>query len=339
MTEPPDNVIDFTGHDDGIQVISAGELLSIDFPELHWNIQDIMPAGTMLLFGKPKKGKSFLTLMIAICVAAGKPIFGKQTSGRTVLYLALEDSQRRLKRRAKGCANSLQINPAEFGNKLHLSVTSKRIDTGLIDDLRGWMIGYPDTGLIVIDMLKKVTGASNGKKSLYDEQAEVGHALTKFSHQHPELTIVVVHHSRKADSEDPFDLASGTTGLSGSYDSLAAISDTEGTRMLHVTGRDLESAEIPLVMNERGMYTLKMPDPEEMLSASMSDTRRRVYVAVPKGQAYKRADIMRGSGLPEGIVDQQLIKLMKAGLVKKTGRGMYQKTGKRWFDEPIHDDF
>jgi len=338
MTEPPDNVIHFTGRDDGIKVITAKELLAIDFPELFWNIFEILPAGTMLLFGKPKKGKSFLTLMIAICIAAGRLVFGKATSGKHVLYLALEDSHRRLKRRAMGCANSLGINPVEFGEKLHLSVTSKRVDNGLIEDLRGWMLAYPETGVIVIDMLKMVTGAARGK-DLYSEQAEVGHALTKFCHQYPELTIIVVHHSRKADSEDPFDLASGTTGLSGSYDSLAAIADTEGARMLHITGRDIEGAEIPLLMNERGMYTLEMPNPEEILAASMSDTRRAVFDAVPAGEAYQRKDVASGCGLDDSTVAKQLHNLVRDGLVKKQGYGKYQKTGRRWFEEPIPDDY
>lgn len=86
------------------------------------------------------------------------------------------------------------------------------------------MQAHPDTGVIVLDMLKKVTGAAAGK-SLYDEQSKVGDALTPFCHRWPALSIIVVHHSRKAESDDPFDLVSGTTGLSGSYDSLAALAE------------------------------------------------------------------------------------------------------------------
>jgi hypothetical protein len=337
MTEPPGNVIDFR-REEGIEVISASSLLRKEFGPLQWNIDGILPAGTMLLSGKPKKGKSFLCLLIAISVAAGRPVFGKPTSGKAVLYLALEDSQRRLQRRTNGCMNSLGISPADFGDRLQLSTTSKRIDSGLIDDLRGFLSAYPETGLVVVDMLKKVTGAANPRKQLYDEQAEVGHALTKLCHEYPHLSILVVHHSRKADSEDPFDMISGTTGLPGSFDNLAVIADTEGARVLHTIGRDIEGAEIPLLMNERGMYTLQMPDPEQVRTATMSDTRKRVYEAVPKGQPYKRADIISGSGLSTADVDQQLRLLIKQGYVTKTGRGEYQKTGKRWYDNPVTDD-
>ena len=320
---------------EGLRPISARDLFNTRYAALHWNIADILPAGTILLFGKPKKGKSFLTLLMAISVAAGRRVFGKESSGRPVLYLGLEDSERRAQRRLKGCASALRIPHDEFIDKLHFSPTSKRIDTGLIEELRDWMKAHPDTGLIVIDMFKKVAGAEDNRKSLYSQQAEVGDALTKFSHEWPELSILVVHHSRKAESEDPFDLVSGTTGLSGSYDQLMAISDATGKRMLHITGRDIEAVDILLRMGPSGMYTLEGVTAEDLQTEDMSDTRRKVFDAVPQGQPYRRADIIAGCKLPEGIVDQHLIRLAKSGLVRRTARGIYQKTGKRWFDEPV----
>ena len=335
MTKTPTDNVTPIRRDDGFagNTHVASDLLAKRYPDLHWNINSILPAGTMLLFGRPKKGKSFLTLNIAICVAAGRAVFGQTTSGKRVLYLALEDSERRLQQRLRQCSGSLGIPPDNFAEKLHLSTTSKRIDTGLIDELRDWMTAFEDTGLVVIDMLKKISAAEDRRRSLYEQQAEAGHALTKLSHEYPYLSIVVVHHSRKMQADDPFDMVSGTTGLSGSYDSLAAIADSPGTRVLHITGRDVESVEIPLLMNERGMYTLAMPDSEHMAAATMSDTRSAVYDAVPRGQAYKRADIIAGCKLDEGTVDQQLIKLVKQGLVEKVGYGMYQKTGKRFYED------
>lgn len=313
----------------GISAVSFNIVAEKRHEPMHWNIKDILPAGTMLLFGKPKKGKSYLTLMIGISIAAGREIFGKQTSGKQVLYLGLEDSERRMQRRGIGCAKALGIGVEEFGDNLFISTTASTLDNGLIDDLQAWMTVNPETGLIVIDMLKKVT-ADKSTKDLYQEQARVGDALSRFCHDYPDLSIIVVHHSRKAESDDPFDLVSGTTGLSGSYDSLAAIADTEGSRVLHITGRDLEGAEIPLLMNERGMYTL-----EECTEADqefMSTTRRNVYNAVPNTQPVTRKVVIDGCGLPANTVDQQLRKLVMNGLVEHADHGKYQKTGKRFYE-------
>lgn len=328
-----------TDHENGgFQIVGADTLLKMEFAELHWTIEDILPAGTMLLFGKPKKGKSYLTLMVAMSVAAGADAFGKKTSGGHVLYLALEDSQRRLQRRLIACANVLGLAASDYAGNLSLTTTSKKIDTGLVSEVRDWMTAFPETNLIVVDMLKKVNAEAAAAKQLYEIQAETGHALTSLCHEYPTLTILVVHHSRKAESDDPFDLVSGTTGLSGSYDALAAITDDDSGRTLHVTGRDIEGAEIPLQMNDRGMYTLGMPSSDDIAAVGMSGARRRVFDAVPAGEAYSRALIVSGCNLnghkmSGSDVDQQLSRLKRDGLIKRVDHGKYQKTGKRWFDQ------
>lgn len=317
--------------------ISGRELLNLKFGDLHWNIDNILPAGTVLLFGKPKKGKSFLALLIAISIASGQPVFGHKTSRRHVLYLGLEDSFRRLKNRFLSCANSLGINSKEFVDRFYLDTKSARIDTGLLDELHDWMKAHPDTGVIVLDMLKKITASKSSGKDLYAEQAKVGDALTAFCHDYPQLSIIVVHHSRKADSDDPFDLVSGTTGLSGSYDSLATITESEGTRSIHMTGRDIEGAEIPLLMNDRGMYTLAMPDPDEQAATKMSKSRRLVYEAVPVGEGVGRKEIIEATQLSDNVVDQHLRHLKRDELIKRVDQGKYQRANKRWFDEPVVD--
>lgn len=318
----------------GMNMIRADQLMAMEFPGLHWAVEALIPEGTTLLFGKPKKGKSFLSMLIALSVAAGTPVFGRRTSGKDVLYLGLEDSTRRLKRRLGQCANSLGLQLGQFAGKFHLSTTADRIDNGLIDGLHGLMRSHPNTGLVVVDMLKKVQGEQKGR-DLYREQALVGEALSAFCHQYPGLSIIVVHHSRKQESDDPFDLISGTTGLSGSYDNLAAISDNGRERTLHFTGRDIESIDVVLMMSDSGMYTLEDPDTEESISRRMSDTRRIVYDAVPAGVAYKRQDILNvceEHGLTENDVKQQLKLLIKQQLIERQGYGMYQKTDRKWFD-------
>lgn len=64
-----------------------------------------------------------------------------------------------------------------------------------------------------------------------------------------EITIVVVHHTRKCSDSDPFNMISGSTGLSGCVDgSLVLIENKRGSRnaKLHCVGRDIENAEISL---------------------------------------------------------------------------------------------
>ncbi len=303
-----------------------------EYAQMLWNINDILPAGTMLLFGKPKKGKSYLALMMSICIAGGHEVFGKPSSGRTVLYLGLEDSMRRMKNRVLSCSAALDIDTHTFNTNFHTCIESRTIDNGLTDDIHLWMKEHPETGLIVFDMLKNIVGRPKGI-DLYTEQARVGDTLTKLCHDYPSLSIMVIHHSRKLDSTDPFDVVSGTTGMSGSYDSLGTIMDTDGSRMLHITGRDLESVTIPLLMSDRGMYTLEAVAPGYIEQQGMSSTRRKVFDAVASTQPMTRKDIVSGCGLDGSAVDQQLRLLVRAGLIEHTERGHYQKTGKRFQEE------
>jgi RecA-family ATPase len=56
------------------------------------------------------------------------------------------------------------------------------------------------------------------------------------------VAVILVHHTRKAKSEDPLDLASGTSGITGGADSVWILMrprhQPEG--ILHIIGRDLE---------------------------------------------------------------------------------------------------
>lgn len=64
--------------------------------------------GLTVLAGRPKLGKSWLALDLAIAVATGGAALGSTKVGQgDVLYLALEDNERRLCRR--GCSSSCRL--------------------------------------------------------------------------------------------------------------------------------------------------------------------------------------------------------------------------------------
>ena len=81
--------------------ITAEYLLTTDFPEPKWIVKNILPAGLAFLAGKPKAGKSWLAMQLAHAVGTGAPFLGVNTTRQKVLYIALEDSPRRLSQRMK----------------------------------------------------------------------------------------------------------------------------------------------------------------------------------------------------------------------------------------------
>ena len=79
---------------------SAAELLAADFPEPTWAVPGFVPVGLTVLAGRPKVGKSWLALQIAIAKGTGGVALNQRVTPGRVLYLALEDNGRRLRDRA-----------------------------------------------------------------------------------------------------------------------------------------------------------------------------------------------------------------------------------------------
>jgi 5S rRNA maturation endonuclease (ribonuclease M5) len=143
-----------------LSVISAIDLQNKDLPPLRFIVNGMLAQGLALLVSPPKFGKSWMSLDLCLSVAAGKPFLNHNTQKGSVLYLALEDSERRLQDRMNKllCGKTA---PAGF----NYSTKSKDTANGLIDQIETYLEEYPETSLIVIDTLQKIRGPANGKDS------------------------------------------------------------------------------------------------------------------------------------------------------------------------------
>src|SRR6266536_2517014 len=79
---------------------TAKDLRREIFPPLKYLVPDLVVEGLLLLAGKPKVGKSWWALDVALASARGGYCLGNRKCEQgAVLYLALEDGKRRLQRR------------------------------------------------------------------------------------------------------------------------------------------------------------------------------------------------------------------------------------------------
>lgn len=214
--------------------MTAEELLKMDFPELKWILPDILPAeGLTLLCGSPKVGKSWLLLMIALAAASGGVALGKiQVEQRSVAFLALEDSHRRLKRRLE----HLDGKPTP---ELTFVTEWPSGEKGF-GALKEYSERNEDLGLIAIDTLQIFRGPD--LPSDYGNDVEYLHGLQALSAE-MKVPILANHHTRKATAEDPFHMISGTQGISGSADTnmvLARKGFGAADAVLHIQSRDFE---------------------------------------------------------------------------------------------------
>lgn len=195
-------------------VFSARDLMAQDLPPVRWAVEGILPAGVAILGGKPKMGKSWLALGLAVAVAAGGRALGKvPVDEGPALYLALEDNRRRLQSRMK---KLLAEGEAPAG--LALATEWPRLGEGGLENLEAWLEENPAARLIVVDTLKKIRpAAGTGNRSLYDVDYEALEPLIPLAGKH-NVAVLVVHHLRKMLAADPLDELSGSTGLSGGVD-------------------------------------------------------------------------------------------------------------------------
>src|SRR5262245_60828560 len=148
------------------ELITATDLMAKEFREPQWAVPEFVPEGLTLLAGKPKTGKSWLALDFAVAVAAGSCAMGNVTCKRgDVLYLALEDTQRRLHGRLKAV-----LQGAEAPDGLNIATEWRRSDGGGLEDLRHWLgIHVGIARLIVIDTLQKIRGARKKDAGVYED--------------------------------------------------------------------------------------------------------------------------------------------------------------------------
>ena len=215
-----------------MRIFSMPELMDTHFPSRPCIIENLLPAGTYLLAGAPKIGKSFLVLQMAYQVSAGEPFLGFPSRQGTVLYLALEDTYERLQKR-------LAQMTEQDSEHLILSVFSETLDEGLTERLSDFWSEHTDTVLIIIDTLQRVRSRTpdNGSYAAdYDTLAR----LKEFSDTYG-VTVLVVHHTRKEGAEDVFNTISGTNGLMGAADGALLLHKDKRTAsdaVLEVVGRD-----------------------------------------------------------------------------------------------------
>jgi RecA-family ATPase len=183
----------------------------------------LLPEGLCLLVSRPKLGKSWLALDIAIATAAGRFVLGtlKPQVPGPVLYLGLEDGKRRLQRRLT------KLLPAFNGiwpPGLTFACEWPRSDEGGLADIEDWIKDRHEKSqhprLIVVDTLALFRKLASGKQAYQEDYTTVAE-LQKLASKY-NITIIVVHHDRKTGADDVFDTVSGTLGLTGAADTIAS---------------------------------------------------------------------------------------------------------------------
>lgn len=221
-------------------------------------IDGLLYTGAYLFVGAPKVGKSFLMAQLAYHVSTGLPLWGYPVHQGTVLYLALEDDHRRLQERL------YRMFGTDGTNDLYFAIYAKQLGGGLEEQLKRFVQEHPDTRLIIIDTLQKIREAGGDKYS-YGNDYEIIGKLKQFADQ-TGLCLLLVHHTRKQQADDKFDMISGTNGLLGAADGAFLLQKekrTDRAATLELSGRDQQDQRLHLNRDmERLVWELERAETE-----------------------------------------------------------------------------
>ncbi len=295
---------------------SLRELMQRQFEDVAFLVFGMLTQGVYILGGKPKVGKSWLSLHLLLCIAYGLRVFGTLPSTKGMaLYISLEDHDRRLWKRVK------QILRQEPTDDLHFTTLWPRIGQGCVEQLDEWLTDHAGTKLIIIDTLARIKPPRAKNGDIYAEDYAAVSAFKELSERHG-ITVILVHHLRKAGSDDPTDTLSGTTGLAGGVDGTLILTRKTGSKALtlHRSGRDLIDDE-PLTLDwdrESGAWTAL--DAATAATLDISEAQQPIIDALKAhGYSMSRQEIADSTAKDPESIRKTLYRMVERGILIKSG--------------------
>ena len=303
---------------------TATDLMTRDLPPIEQIVRGIVYEGVTVFAGKPKQGKTWLMLSLALDVAGGKTAMGSSPVQQgEVLYLALEDNHRRLHKRIKKL-----LAGREAPTGVYFASGWPRLDEGVVEALDAFLTEHPNIRLVIGDTLARLKPRALGKRPQYDEDREGIDSLIPLADKHA-VAIILVHHLRESESDDPFDMIHGSAGLTAGVDAALVLKRKRGEAdaYLYGDGRDYENpVELALKWNA---ITATWTIIGEADVYAMSEQRRAILDVItgadePLGPKEITERLNAGGvEMNYGAVREMLSQMAKDGQIKNLGWGQY----------------
>jgi hypothetical protein len=213
------------------QPATVAGLMERDMQAIQYLREPWIGEGLNITAGRPKLGKTTLLRQKLAAVAGGTPLWGAEGPQCGALFLSLEEGDRLARKK---------FEMAGFDKRALAAILIyfqwRRGKDGVLD-LSRVLDKYPAVRFVGIDSLTRFRDVPDGRMPAFQCDYEAVSALHAVAKSRPGLCIDVVHHTRKAKSDDPIDDISGTFGLSAACDSYCVMRHHEDGAVIHVGGR------------------------------------------------------------------------------------------------------
>ena len=318
-----------------LETMTAEQLQRAPYSPVPFLVDELIPEGLHILAGAPKIGKSWLALWLCLCVAQGQALWNFATTQGEALYLSLEDSFQRIQTRLFDLTE-------DAPPTLHFAIMADTLRHGLEQQIEQFLAEHPTTKLVVIDTLQRVRSAGGDSNRYANDYQDVG-LLKQLADQH-HIAILLIHHLRKLHDDDPMNMISGSTGLSGAADSAFVLQKnarSANAASLHCTGRDIPDRTLKLELDEDDHVWKLLADSKTCSSASKISALQLVHLfsaLLSADPAYTGTPSALSAKIdPDGslgITPKKVTRLVRESVAALREKGIladtYRSNGKRW---------
>lgn len=208
-------------------------------------IDGLLAPGLTILAGPKKRGKSWLVLLMALYIAFGWDFWGRRTIRQNVLYMALEDNDKRIKDRLN---TLLDDDDAPEGLDITYQIGCKE---KLADGLDKYLSDQKDTKVVIIDVLQKIRTGKKAGQSEYEHDYEELTAIKRIADKH-QAAVIVVTHVKKTKESDWVNNICGSVGITGVADTIMGLFKQEKSPncSFMVTSRDIPEMSMEIAFRK-----------------------------------------------------------------------------------------
>jgi hypothetical protein len=219
-----------------------------------WLVKDLwMEQGVGIIGGEPKSYKSFVSAQVAVCVAAGKPIFGKyETTKGGVLMFNAEDRPQMTRQRIDKMCCALDLKLSDLDVSL-INVPQLRLDDQTQIKALSSTVAHIKPSLLILDPLRDLHGLDENDAQIV---AALLSPLRVIQREHG-CAVMLVHHMAKVSETKrrAGQRLRGSSVLHGWVDSALYLEHKDGAIQVEIEHRaapapenfrfTLENAETP----------------------------------------------------------------------------------------------
>ncbi len=300
-----------------LKTMDAARILRTEYPPIPFIIPDYLPSGLTFLIGKPKVGKSWLAMQLALSVMTGGKMLNRDVERGRVLYLALEDNERRLQTRMR----KQNWIAHEGGVEFMFTDTFRDQITALNTGGGKRLLRYIEKQKYKVVIVDTFSRSIQGDQLDPAEMTEAVGPLQQYA-LNKGIALIIIDHMPKntGDSSDPIANIYGSVAKAGVTDTAWAIFKEQGRAgaKLAINGRDVEEHLLQLTFDRREFYWNCEGNATDVM---ITETRRAILEALEDLGKSQAMAVAEATGQPLNHVRERLNDLANEGRVIRTQDG------------------